>query len=169
MIIFCLHKTAILLLLILEIWNLSGSIHQFFRYQKDDGSLHMTTSFKAKKIPFSQNWGRCGFMLNLSASTVTNTWIQTFSSYCQGKKREKENLSKIFLFGNNIWSYFSKKRFLQQGSLLTHKQDLDQVFFFNLNSDHSNIMDCFKLNCPKANPEKFHLWSWLQIRMTVLT
>ena len=45
--------------------------------------------------------------------------------------------------------------FADYNTLVCGDKNLDLVFFFNLNSDLSNVMDWFKINSLKANPGKF--------------
>lgn len=94
MIIFCLHKTAILLLLSLEIWNLSGSIHQFFRYQKDINNRWVITydnKFQSKKNNLSLKIGEdvdlCWIFLLLRWLTLESKLFQVTAKVKKEKKR----------------------------------------------------------------------------------
>ena len=57
--------------------------------------------------------------------------------------------------------FFSIKKsevcnFVDYNTVFSGDKNLDHVFFFNPNSDLSNVMDWFKINSLKANPGKFH-------------
>ena len=57
--------------------------------------------------------------------------------------------------------------FADDNTLFCGDKNLDLVFL-NLNSDLSNVMDWFKILLELIG-ESSNLWSWVEIRMTVLT
>ena len=83
-----------------------------------------------------------------------------------------QSLVLFYLFINDL--FFSIKKsdacnFVDDNTLFCGDNNLDLVII-NLNSDLRNVMDWFKSNSlKKLIRESSNLWSWVQIKMTVLT
>ena len=75
----------------------------------------------------------------------------------------------IHIFINDLFFSMQKSEvcnFADDNTLFCDK-NLD-IVFLNLNSDLSNVMDWFKILLELIG-ESSNLWSWVEIRMTVLT